>query len=127
MVETVTIQCVAKKGSPGKGKAALGDEPKRVIMGVELPADVRATLEELQELLGMPQVKITRRLFQWYASQDDWLKSLIMRQYTRAVQADVARVILERMKGEMPITFVGPIPPDNPGVPPKGRRTQESP
>ncbi|HRK31205.1 MAG TPA: hypothetical protein PLD59_09015 [Tepidisphaeraceae bacterium] len=70
---------------------------KRVIVRLELSSQAKKALQQTCDRNGMTQVAVSSRLVEWFHSQSDMLQAAILGHYPKQLEADIARLIIERM------------------------------
>lgn len=65
-------------------------------MRIELLPSAKARFMVQADRLGMTQIAIASRLFEWFAKQDDMVVSGILGLYPLDIQADIARLIMKK-------------------------------
>jgi hypothetical protein len=72
----------------------------RIIVRVELTPSAKDAVNQMCDHAGMTQVAMLSRAIEWIAAQDEMVKSAILGQYPKAIEADIAKIILKRMSGK---------------------------
>lgn len=73
---------------------------RRFIMRIELTGPAKSNLSKLSDHHGMTQVAMMSRLVEFFAKQGDLLQSAMLGRYPGEIEADIATLILEKMKGK---------------------------
>lgn len=71
----------------------------RIIVRIELTPIAKEKLNALTDKAGMTQVAMLSRMVEWFAGQSDMIQSAVLGQYPVEIQAEIATLILKRMKG----------------------------
>jgi hypothetical protein len=79
---------------------ATPNNPKRVIMRIELFPEAKDKLMEMCDKLGMTQVAATSRLVEWFTDQQDVLQAAVLGLYPEDIRAEVANMVLKRLAAE---------------------------
>jgi hypothetical protein len=72
--------------------------PKQVIFRVQLTLDAKGQLLNETADTGITQIAIMSKLVEWFAAQPDAVQAAILGLYPPSISADVARLILPRLK-----------------------------
>lgn len=72
--------------------------PKPSIIRIELTDPAKAALARLSDRHEMTQTSMMSRLVEFFASQDDMVKSVMVGRYPEAIEAEVAKLILQRTR-----------------------------
>jgi len=70
---------------------------RRVIVRLELSPPAKKALEETCDRNGMTQVAVSSRLVEWFHQQSDMLQAAILGHYPKELEADIAKLILQRL------------------------------
>jgi hypothetical protein len=70
---------------------------KRFIVRLELAESAKRQLTGLAQKRGMTQVSVISRLVEWFAGQSDLIQAAVLGRYPPEIEADVAKLLLERM------------------------------
>jgi hypothetical protein len=70
---------------------------KRIIIRLELSPQAKKALEDTCERNGMTQVAVSSRLVEWFSVQSDMLQAAILGHYPKDLEADIAKLIIQRM------------------------------
>lgn len=73
---------------------------KRVIIRLELTQGAKKALEDVCDHNGMTQVAVSSRLVEWFAQQSEMLQAAVLGHYPREIEADIAKIIINRMSGK---------------------------
>jgi hypothetical protein len=76
------------------------NQPRRVIMRIELYPHAKSGLTGLCDRLGMTQVAATSRIIEWFTAQSDVVQAAILGLYPKDIRAEVAEMILKKMASE---------------------------
>jgi hypothetical protein len=71
--------------------------PRRIVVRIEISPAAKAKLTEVRKQNGMTQVAVMSRLIEWFAAQAPQIQSAIMGHYPSDIQAEVAKLILNKM------------------------------
>lgn len=70
---------------------------RRYIMRIELTGPAKQKLKTMSDKLGMTQVAMMSRVVEFLANQNDMMQGAVLGIYPEAIEADVAKLILEKM------------------------------
>ena len=70
----------------------------RIIIRIEITGAAKAGFSETAIRHGMTQINATDRLIDWLHKQPAGVQAAVLGQYPAEVEADVARLLLARMK-----------------------------
>lgn len=73
---------------------------KRVIMRIEIAPSSKIRLDQFCDDTGMTKLAAVSRLIDWFCEQDENVQTIVQQLVPSAIQADVAKLILQRMAGE---------------------------
>ncbi len=73
---------------------------KRVIMRIEIAPSSKTRLDQFCDDKGMTKLAAVSHLIDWFCDQDENIQAIVQRLIPSAIEADVAKVILQRMAGE---------------------------
>jgi hypothetical protein len=76
------------------------NQPRRVIMRIELYPQAKHGLTSLCDRLGMTQVAATSRIIEWFTAQNDVVQAAILGLYPKDIRSEVAEMILKKMAAE---------------------------
>lgn len=68
----------------------------RIIVRIELTPQAKAAYGAVAERYGRTQISTTARLIEWFAAQPQGVQAAILGQYPAEIEADVARLLLDR-------------------------------
>ncbi len=72
------------------------DYKKRVVFRIQLTTEAKKGLTNLSDQRGIPQISLTSRLVEWFASQDLSMQGAILGLYPEKILPDVAKIILDK-------------------------------
>jgi hypothetical protein len=75
-----------------------GAAPPRIIVRIELTLEAKRRSAAVADKFGMTQISATSRLVEWFAVQSETVQAAVLGQYPQEIEADVARLILGRMR-----------------------------
>lgn len=81
---------------PSNGKKDK-DLRRRIIIRLELTPQAKQALENTCNKNGMTQVAVSSRLVEWFAQQSEMLQAAVLAHYPKELEADIARLILNRI------------------------------
>jgi uncharacterized hydantoinase/oxoprolinase family protein len=73
---------------------------KRIIMRIEIAPASKTRLDQFCEDTGMTKLAAVSRLIDWFCEQDETVQAIVQHLFPSAIEADVAKLILQRMVGE---------------------------
>jgi hypothetical protein len=73
------------------------NEPRRVIMRIELYPQAKDHLMGLCDRLGMTQVATVSRVVEWFCEQTDLVQAAVLGLYPEDIRAEVASLILKHI------------------------------
>lgn len=68
----------------------------RIIVRIELTPAAKSAFGNIAEKTGRTQIATTSRLIEWFSNQPDSIQAAVLGQYPKEIEADVARILLDR-------------------------------
>ena len=73
---------------------------RRIVVRIEVSSAAKEGLAALSQRHGMTQVALTSRLIEWFTGTSELIQAAILGAYPEDIQADVAKLILQRMASQ---------------------------
>lgn len=64
---------------------------------IQLTGSAKSQLDDMTDRIGMSQIDVTSRLTEWFTKQPQTLQAAILGLYPKAIEPDVAQLILKRL------------------------------
>lgn len=74
--------------------------PSRIVVRMELPADVMARIAQVCQRKGMTQLAVSSRVVEWFARQPSHVQTAILRNLPAKPSGEVARLVMQHVAGQ---------------------------
>jgi hypothetical protein len=75
----------------------------RIIVRIELTPAAKTGFAKVAERDGRTQIATTSRVVEWFSNQPETIQAAILGQYPKDIEADVARLLLDRTESAKPV------------------------